>query len=193
MGVRRARPRPDRDREPSDDIVAAVPESDPVEVARAIALRQLTMGPRSRAQLEEALARRLVPDDVARTVLDRFEEVGLVDDSQYAAMLVRTRHAERGLARRALARELRLKGVDDEHAREALAQVSTEDEEQAARAIVRKRLRAMGSVPDEVAMRRLVGMLARKGHSPGVAMSVVRSELSARGREVDEDRRLFDD
>ncbi len=43
-------------------------------------------------------------------ILDRFEEVGLVDDAQYAEMIVRTRHAERGLSRRAISTELRRRG-----------------------------------------------------------------------------------
>jgi regulatory protein len=53
---------------------------DPAAVARGIALRQLATGPRTRAQLAAAMARRGVPGEVAEKVLDRFEEVQLVDD-----------------------------------------------------------------------------------------------------------------
>ncbi|HET7820008.1 MAG TPA: regulatory protein RecX, partial [Ornithinibacter sp.] len=98
-------------------------EPDPLDWARQIVLRQLTAAPRSRAQLEQALRRKDCPDDVAAVVLDRMEEVGLVDDVAYAGMLVRSQQAGRGLARRALAQELRRKGVDDETAQAALDEV----------------------------------------------------------------------
>ena len=95
-------------------------EPDQEAVARAIALRLLTASPRSRAQLAEAMARKDVPDEVAQRVLDRFTEVGLIDDVEYARMIVRTRHTERGLSRRAIAVELRRRGIDDEVAGDAL-------------------------------------------------------------------------
>ena len=58
-------------------------------MARAIVLRQLTASPKSRLQLERKLAERNVPEDVAAAVLDRFEEVRLVDDAEFADMWVR--------------------------------------------------------------------------------------------------------
>ncbi|GAA4989739.1 regulatory protein RecX [Kineococcus glutinatus] len=147
-------------------------------VARAIVLRQLTMAPRSRAQLAEKLAARNVPPDVAAAVLDRFEEVGLVDDAAYAEMLVRSRQQTRGLARRALAQDLRRKGVDDDTAREALATVSGEDEEAAARDLVRRKLRTTRGVDPVKRAQRLAGMLARKGYPAGLAYRVVREALA---------------
>lgn len=162
---------------PTHGAAAVDAEPDPESVARTIALRQLTAAPRSRAQLAEAMARKDVPEAVAERVLDRFEEVGLVDDAEYAAMLVRTRQAERGLARRALAVELRRKGIDGEVAAEALAAVEPDDEEAAARRLVEKRLRSMTGLDDEVKRRRLVAMLARKGHSPGLGYRVVDEAL----------------
>ncbi|POX41886.1 regulatory protein RecX, partial [Streptomyces sp. Ru72] len=85
---------------------------DPVEQARAICLRLLTGTPRTRKQLADALSKREIPEDVADEVLSRFEEVGLIDDSAFADAWVESRHHGRGLARRALAQELRTKGVD---------------------------------------------------------------------------------
>ena len=85
---------------------------DPVEQARAICLRLLTGTPRTRKQLADALRKREIPDEAAEEVLSRFEEVGLINDSAFADAWVESRHHGRGLARRALARELRTKGVD---------------------------------------------------------------------------------
>jgi regulatory protein len=162
-------------------------EPDQESVARSIALRQLTAAPRSRTQLAEAMAKRDVPEEVADRVLDRFTEVGLVDDAAYAEVLVRSRHAERGLSRRALAMELRRKGVDDEIAQEALAQVDDADEEQAARALARKKLRATRGLDREVRLRRAYGALGRKGYGGSLVSRVVREELAAEGLAEDDD------
>ena len=152
-------------------------EPDPQDWARQIVLRQLTAAPRSRSQLEQALRRKDCPDDVAAAVLDRMEEVGLVDDVAYAGMLVRSQQAGRGLARRALAHELRRKGVDDDTARAALDEVDPHDEEERARQLVSKKLRSMSGLDPVVQTRRLAGMLARKGYGADVAMRVVREAV----------------
>ncbi len=166
---------------PATGAAAVDPEPDPESVARSIALRLLTGAPRSRAQLAEALARRDVPDDVAERVLDRFTEVGLIDDAEYARILVRSKHADRGLARRALGVELRRKGIDDEVAAEALGTVDGEQEEATARELVRRRLAATAGLPAEVRTRRVVAMLGRKGYPGGLAHRLVREMIAAEG------------
>jgi regulatory protein len=146
-------------------------------VARAIVLRKLTAAPRTRAQLADHLAERAVPQDVATRVLDRFTEVGLVDDEAFASMWVRSRSQGRGLARRALASELRQRGVPDETAAIALEAVGPDDERTAATALVQRRLSSTRGLPRDTRIRRLTGMLARKGYSGGLAMAVVRDAL----------------
>jgi regulatory protein len=158
----------------SRDPVEIDPDADPESVARLIALQMLETSPRTRAELAAALARRGVPDDAAATVLDRFTDVGLVDDEAFAAAWVDSRHRGRGLARRALSAELRRKGVDQETAATALERISTDDEADAARTLVRRRAATMQSLPLEVRTRRLVSMLARKGFGAGLAYRVVR-------------------
>ena len=153
-------------------------EPDPHDIARQIVLRQLAMAPRSRAQLEEKLAQRDCPADVAAAVLDRMTEVGLVDDQAYAQMLVRSQQVGRGLAKRALARELRTKGIDEDLAQEALASISDADERRRARDLVDKKLRAMNGLGIEVQTRRLAGMLARKGYSPSLTYAVIRDAIA---------------
>ncbi len=163
---------------PGTGSAAADREPDPESVARTIALRLLTGAPHSRAQLAEAMARKDVPDDVADRVLDRFTEVGLVDDAEYARILVRSRHADRGLARRALGVELRRKGIDDELAAQALSTVDTEQEETTARRMAGRRLAATRGLPTDVRVRRVTGMLGRKGYPGGLAHRVVRELLA---------------
>lgn len=168
---------------PPDDEATQVPHADPEAVARKILLDQLTGQPRTRGELQAKLAKKLVPDDVATRLLDRFEEVGLIDDEAFARLWIGSRQPGKGLARRALAQELRRKGIDDEVAREALDEIDPADEEHAARLLVRKKLRTLSRVDDQTATRRLVGMLARKGYGSGVAFSVVRDELRSADRQ----------
>jgi regulatory protein len=177
---------------PPEDRVAQGPDADPETVARKILLDQLTGQARSRKELADKLAGKGVPDDIAARLLDRFEEVGLVDDEAFARSWIASRGSSRpgggkGLARRALAQELRRKGVDEEVAREALAEVDPAEEERAARALVRKKLRSLQRVDEPTATRRLVGMLARKGYGSGLAFAVVREELAAAGRDPVDD------
>ncbi|WP_137293576.1 regulatory protein RecX [Nocardioides dongxiaopingii] len=167
------------------DTEALGPDADPESVARTILLDQLTGRARSRHELAEKLAGKGVPDDVAVRMLDRFEEIGLIDDEAFARMWISGRQSAKGLARRALAQELRRKGIADEVARDALDEVDPADEEEAARALVRRKLRSLSRVDDVTATRRLVGMLARKGYGPGLAHAVVREELAGAGRDDD--------
>lgn len=153
------------------------------ERARQICLRLLAVRPRTYIELAEALTKREIPDDVIGEVLDRYRDVGMVDDAAFARAWVASRHRGRKLSRRALSNELRRKGVDTELVDEALEQVDDDSEREAARELVLKRLRSMGSVPPEAVFRRLVGMLARKGYSAGVAVGVVKEALAQRDSE----------
>lgn len=176
-----------------EDPVLLGPDADVEEVGRKILLDQLTGQARSRAELATKLAKRRVPDDVAERLLNRFEEVGLIDDAAFARAWVDSRQPGKGLGRRALAQELRRKGIDEEVAREALEEIDPGDEEEAARALVRRKLRTLRRVDRATATRRLTGMLARKGHSGEVVWRVVREELDALGPgEADDDMDLGD-
>jgi regulatory protein len=150
---------------------------DPEAVARAVCLRLLTQRARSRAELLQALAKRGVPDDAAALVLDRYVEVGLIDDAALAASLAGAQHRERGLARRAVAAKLRQRGLADETAA-ALTDIDAASERTRARELVDRRLRALAGLPPDVQARRLVGLLARKGYSSGLSYAVVREALA---------------
>lgn len=170
------RPAPKPRDEPADP---EVPDADPEEVGRKILLRRLTDRPRSRVELAEALAKRDVPDEIASRLLDRFEEVGLVDDEAFARTWVQTRMSNKGLSRRALGAELRRKGVGDEVIRSVLDEIDGDDEVEAARRLVRRKIRSTRGLDPRVRIRRLAGMLGRKGYAPGLALRVVREELGA--------------
>ncbi len=169
-----------------EDVAAREPEADHEAVARKILLDQLTGQARSRSELRAKLAKKSVPDDLAERLLDRFEEVGLVDDEAFARAWVQSRQPGKSLARRALAHELRRKGVDDEVARVALDEVDPDDEVETARTLVRRKLRTAAGLDRDRAVRRLTGMLARKGYPASVCFRVVREELEAHGHGTDD-------
>ncbi|MFE6843096.1 recombination regulator RecX [Streptomyces sp. NPDC057686] len=158
-----------------------LPPQSPEEQARAICLRLLTGMPRTRRQLADALDKRGIPEEVSQEVLSRFEEVGLIDDAAFAGAWVESRHRGRGLARRALAQELRTKGVHATLVQEALEQLDSDQEEQTARELVERKLRATRGLERDKRIRRLAGMLARKGYPEGMALRVVRRALEEEG------------
>jgi regulatory protein len=153
------------------------PEPGSEEAARAICLRLLTSGPRTRSQLAAALRKRRVPDEVADSVLGRFADVGLIDDAAFARAWVESRHHGRGLARKVLAAELRQRGVSDGEVRSAVGLLRPEDELATAQRLVAKRVAASRGKPMPVRARQLMGMLARKGYPAGLAAQVVRAAL----------------
>jgi regulatory protein len=163
---------------PPEDPQALQPEADHEAVARKILLDQLTGQARSRAELAGKLARKQVPAEVASRLLDRFEEVGLIDDAAFARDWVQSRQAGKGLARRALAAELRRKGVAQDVIGAAVETVEPDDEMEAARLLVRRKLPSLQRYEQVTVVRRLTGMLARKGYSSGVAFQVVREEIA---------------
>ncbi|MFE6700910.1 recombination regulator RecX [Streptomyces sp. NPDC057718] len=157
---------------------------DPVEQARNICLRLLTGTPRTRKQLADALRKREIPDEAAEEVLARFEDVGLIDDAAFAGAWVESRHHGRGLARRALVRELRTKGVDSAVIDEAVGQLDSDQEEETARELVARKLRSTRGLDRDKRLRRLAGMLARKGYGEGMALRVVRQALEEEGEDT---------
>lgn len=156
------------------------PDADHEAVARTIALRKLTAQARTRHELDQALQKKNVPDEVAATVLDRLEEVGLVDDETFAQDWVASRQQRRHLSRSALRRELQRKGVDRDHVDSALSTVDADDELAAARALVAKKAPAMQRLEPMVRKRRLAGTLARRGFGPGIIGAAL-SELGGDG------------
>lgn len=148
-----------------------------LDQARQIALRQLAMGQRSRHQLAEKMRDRgCQPRDIDQ-VLERMATAGLVDDTAYAEVFVRSKREGSGLAARALRHELRKKGVPQEIAEQAVADVSPDQERLRAQELVTDRLARMHGLDRDVKMRRLAGLLARKGYPPALAFSVVRAAV----------------
>ncbi|MGH8960620.1 MAG: regulatory protein RecX [Jatrophihabitantaceae bacterium] len=170
---------------PPEDEVALGPPGDPESVARTICLRLLDRRARTRAELADALRKKGVPDDAAVPVLERFTEVGLIDDGALAATYALAQHRERGLAGRAVAARLRRRGVDEQTVAAAVEPIDRDSEYAAAEALARKKLRSLDGLEPLVQARRLVGLLGRRGYTPGLAHEVVRAVLADVAETVD--------
>jgi regulatory protein len=152
------------------------------EQARALCLRLLTARARTRAELAAQLIKRGYPDDVSARVLDRLTDVGLVDDEDFAEQWVRSRRVNAGKGRRALASELRTKGIDDEVIAAALEDIDSDAERSRAEQLVADKLRRerlTDDTDDVKVARRLVGMLARRGYGQSMAFDVVKVALAS--------------
>ena len=151
------------------------------EQAHNLCLRLLTARARTRAELEGQLAKRGYPDDVSAGVLDRLAQVGLIDDADFAEQWVQSRRRNAGKGKRALAAELRTKGVDNDVITAALADIDADAERSRAEQLVADRLRREkfdGDGDDVKVTRRLVGMLARRGYSESMALDVVKVAMA---------------
>lgn len=157
-------------------------EPDPYSVAREIALKALDRRAYGRTELGDYLRRRGVSDEeVVERVLDRFTDVGLLDDKALASQWVDSRHRSRKLPRRALAVELRKKGIDDDVIAEALVSIDSDAEARAAMELAFVKVRALTGQPYDVAIRRLVGVLGRRGFGAELAWSAAKWALRQAG------------
>lgn len=168
-----------------------MPQADPAELspedrwskAKKTCFDLLASRPHSTSELRQALRRKGFDDEISEAMLGKLDKAGLVDDAEFAQLWVRSRHAYQGLAKSALVRELKRKGVNEEIAGQAASEIDQESEEQRARELVRKKLRTLGDVDEQTAIRRLLGVLGRKGYSQGLSYRVIREELRAFGVE----------
>lgn len=156
-----------------------VAESPDAARARDIVLRQLSMMPRPRAVLAGKLRAKEIPDDVAAAVLDRYTELGLIDDQAYAELYVSAKHRDRGLGRYGLEAELRRQGVAEHDMRDAVTTIDDDAERRRATELVGKRLASALAAGPDGARRRLLGQLARRGYPSWLAVSVVQEALES--------------
>lgn len=172
-----AAPPPPEDRPPPEDGGRHDLSGDPTSVARAICLRLLTDRARTRAELATALRRKGVPDGAASTVIDRFAEVGLINDAVIAENYALVQHRQRGLAARAVAGKLRRRGLDEDSIRTALMPIDASSEQAAASALVARKLPTFRHLEPSVQARRVYGLLARRGYSASIATAVITTLL----------------
>lgn len=156
------------------------PDADPVAFARLILLRKLAAAPRTHSQLREHLRSRGVPDDISEGLLERFTDLGYIDDEAFAHAWVHARHNAKGLGRRAVRRELQSRGVDDDLVEGALSAITDASERERARAFAEQRARRLRGLEAAVVHRRVTAALMRRGYDWGLASSVAH-EVTGQG------------
>lgn len=156
---------------------------------RKRALGLLDQRARSRHELRGRLLDLEFEERLVDEVLDDLAAVHLLDDETFAREWVRQRHARRGKSARVLNRELTDKGVDAATRAAALDQIDPEDEEATARELARKKARSVKAAPSDraekdKALRRIVGVLARRGFNQSMSLSLAREALEERIAEL---------
>lgn len=153
-------------------------EIEAADAAKQVLLRRLSNAPRTRKELAKDLKDKDISDEVANVALDRFEEVGLINDQALASNYVSSQHERKGLGKNALRQQLRAKGVSDDVALEAISQISDDQEFQAAFALACKKIRSLQKDDAKTQLRKIVGVLARKGYSSNLAFRVAKEVIT---------------
>jgi regulatory protein len=156
----------------SEEKIAALQAEDAREAAYQKALRFLSYRPRSVDEVRRNLQKHKVPTDVIGTTLERLQNGGLLGDVQFAQAWVDNRNAFRPRSRRALAAELRRKGLADEVIQSALD--GTVDEAALALDAAHKYVRKLDGLEWQEFRKKLGGFLGRRGFSYEVIAPVLR-------------------
>ena len=155
-----------------------IKEIEAADAAKQVLLRRLSHAPRTRKELAKDLKDKDISDEVANVALDRFEEVGLINDQALASNYVSSQHERKGLGKNALRQQLRSKGISDDVAMEAISQISDDQEFQAAFALACKKIRSLQRDDAKTQLRKIVGVLARKGYSSNLAFRVAKEVIT---------------
>lgn len=142
--------------------------------ARNVLLHQLARSAKSTSQLRKILEQREISSEIAEEVIERFTEVGLIDDAAYAEVIVNSRRNIKGLAKSAIKRELAEKGVAQPLVEEALSGITPEDDLESAKQLAVRRFRQMLHLEKTVRERRLAGYLQRKGYASAAVFEAIR-------------------
>jgi regulatory protein len=142
--------------------------------ARNVLLHQLARSAKSTHQLRKILENREIPSEIAERVLERFTEVGLIDDQAYAETIVSSRRNFKGLSKSAIKHELNEKGVPAPFIEVAVESITAEDDFEAAKDLASRRIRQMSALTREVRERRLAGYLGRKGYPSSVVFAAIK-------------------
>jgi regulatory protein len=163
--------------------IAKLRADDEREVAYMQALRFLGYRPRSRVEVRRNLEKHAVSPDVIKDVFKRLERNGLVNDERFAKDWVENRNEFRPRSRRALAYELRQKGLDDAAIEKAL--VGLNEEVLAYRAALKQSRRYDGNETRDF-HNKLGRYLARRGFSYDIIKGVVARVWEEKQEHADE-------
>jgi regulatory protein len=150
----------------------------PVEHARAAAVRMLARRELSAAQVRERLIRRGHAAGAVEDALARLREAGFVDDGRVARAFARTRALVKRHGRERVLRELHAMGIEREIARMAIDDVfASVDERELLETALERRLRPRMALEDPAVQRRLYAALVRQGFGAEAVARAIRARL----------------
>jgi len=178
--VSEAEPAPALSRERGDSLGDAFAAPSTAERrAHNVSLHALAGRSQSRREVENRLRDRGLDENVLQAEVESLVASGLIDDHALALELV-DRHAHRGgMGRSAVAQRLRSRHVPQDAIDAALDTLDESEESSKLEALARERLRKMGNLAPDVAKRRLVGFLQRKGFGGPDLFAVVSRVMSS--------------
>jgi regulatory protein len=171
-----------------EEKIANLQAEDARERAMQQAMLFLSYRARSEKEIRENLSKHEIPDAVIEDTLERLRRGGFADDRNFASAWVENRSTFRPRGRRALALELRQKGIDDSTIESALEDV---DEESLAHEAGQKKARKLRVQEWSEFRKKMSDFLARRGFSYSVIAPIVSrlwSEIHVEGEE-----QIYDD
>ena len=144
--------------------------ADAREEAYARALRLIDRRPRSTREVADNLKKNKVAPEDIEAAIARLGRAGLLNDAEFAKMWVENREAFRPSSKRALALELRRKGVADSEIKVAVAE---SNDAAAADRVAQTKAARFAKLPWPEFRLKLLGVLARRGFDFDTARSAV--------------------
>jgi len=165
-----------KDIEPSDESVKySLKSVDSIEEeVRQALLKLIERSSKSSGALRKLLAEKDLPAQVIDQMIDRFIEVGLIDDYALARDFTELAVSRKSKAKSVIARELRAKSFPQEAIDAAIADIDVESELEAAKKLAESRIRQLMKLDPDVRTRRLSSFLMRKGYSSSVVWAATR-------------------
>ncbi|HKW15026.1 MAG TPA: RecX family transcriptional regulator [Candidatus Krumholzibacteria bacterium] len=154
----------------SDEDVAHLDGIDQYTRGRDKAMRMLALRSRSKREIDDALRAMNLRDTIRTGIVRELEEIGLVDDARFAREFVAVKKDVRRVGPHRLRYDLGKLGLARTAVDEALSDFGAEEQLTMARALAEKQLGA--SLPNEKLVRRVIGMLRRKGYDYSVVNKV---------------------
>jgi regulatory protein len=143
--------------------------------ARNVLLYQLARSAKSAHQLRQILEKREIDSEIAEAVIQRFIEVGLIDDKLFAETIVNSRRKFKGSSKSVIKRELVEKGVGSELIEDVVSEITAADELATATELAIKRIPRLATLERDVRQRRLFGYLSRKGYGSNVVLAACKA------------------
>jgi regulatory protein len=163
----------------SGEKILSLQAEDAREVAHQRALRLLERRPRSEAEIRRNLQSHKVPEDVIEDALARLRRTELVNDEKFAELWVENRTEFRPRSRKALAYEMRQRGVTSTAIEQALSQISPEDEDELAYQAASKQARKLRALEWQEFRQKMTGFLARRGFNYETSATATRRAWEA--------------